>query len=710
MPTTPQASAPRNAVFLDPSLPPSTATFALLSRPASFVPAPSRCPHSLIRRQVLDFVRKLQWSAALPSSNPPPPRLGPSSSSRWPPRDLVPKGILRRSSRILGALNSLLSSPHFCFRRNLSEVENKELDRLRCLKAIVRPSDKGGKWTILPRSHYHEEALRQLSNPNFYDSLSSDPTPHVERRLRQLISHLHDSHFITSRELNILWPPSQRRTRRFYLLPKLHKALWPSSHMPPGRPIVSDVGSPSRKCSDLVNFFLLPLCTLQPSFLRDSGHLIALLRSLETSEGDLLFSMDVESLYTNIPTDEGIEAVAAAFRLHPSRPRPDLTLLTLLRTILTSNTFAYEDGRWLQTSGVAMGNPFGGAFANLFMASWEQKALASFSLKPKFWKRYQDDVFGIWPHGEPSLRAFHAHLNAQHPNIRLSLDFGSSVNFLDLRIHLAKSSLDFSLFSKPTDSHLILPPSSHHPPHTFRGVVYSEILRFATHSSSRSAFDTTFSGISPVWRSQGYSRSLIRSAKQRALACLDLDSTWTPGMFPCYEASCATCPHIICASSFRGNLSGTSFPINGRFTCDSRQVVYLLRCSSCGASYVGETDRRLKDRLAEHLRSFTRRCRSHLTQHFTTTCSPNFLTVLCIDRSTNLNRRRSKEARWIRNLNTLHPLGLNTVSSSARPSTNLILPFSTCSARLANTVRRICGPVPMRTCFTKDRNLRELFS
>ena len=236
----------------------------------------------------LDFVRKLQWSAALPSSNPPAPRLGPSSSSRWAPRGLVPNCILRRSSRILGAMRSLLRSPHSCFRPNLSEVENDELDRLRYLKAIVRPSDKGGKWTILPPSHYHEEARRQLSNPSFYEALSSDPAPHVERRLRQLISHLRDSKFITSRELHILWPPSLRRTRRFYLLPKLHKTSWPTSHMPPGRPIVSDVGSPSRKCSDLVNHFLLPLCTLQPSFLRDSGHLIALLRSLEASEGDLL--------------------------------------------------------------------------------------------------------------------------------------------------------------------------------------------------------------------------------------------------------------------------------------------------------------------------------------------------------------------------------------------------------------------------------------
>lgn len=710
MPTTPQASAFSNAAFLDPSFPPTDTTLKLLSRPASFVPAPNSNPHREIRRQVSDFIRKLHWSAALPASNPPIQRLGRIPSTRWPPRALVPSHVLKLTSRILGAVGTFLKSSHTCHLPNLPEEENRELVRLRSSSLVIRPSDKGGKWAALPPGQYRAEALRQLRNRAFYEPVSADPTPHIVRKLQQILTHLHDAKFITTREFRFLLPPTQPRTRHFYLLPKLHKEVWPSSHMPPGRPIVSDVSSVSRKCSDLVSYFLLPLCAQQDSHLKDSGHLIALLRDLEVDEGDILFSMDVEALYTNIPIEEGIGAVAEAFRRNPSRARPDLTLLSLLRVILSSNVFAFEEDLWLQTSGVAMGNPFGGAFANIFMASWETKALNTSQLKPSFWRRYQDDIFGIWRHGEESLRAFHHHLNLQHQSIKLSLDFGTSVNFLDLQISITCGSLHFSLFSKETDTHLILPPSSYHPPHTFRAVVYGEILRFATHSSSQAAFQTAFSAISPIWRGQGYSRSLIRTAKARALSFLDLDASWTPGMFPCQRHRCPICPHAIFSSRFGDLFSNCTFPINCRFTCDSANVVYMIQCAKCRTRYVGETGRKIRDRIGQHLRSICGNRGGQLAAHFSSQCRTDHLTFLCIDGSPNPARRRAKEAKWIRTLKTLQPTGLNVLPSSEPKTVNLILPFSACGARLGNTIRNLCNPLPTRLTFTRDRNLKDLLA
>ena len=710
MPTTPRASASANAVFLDPSFPPTNSTLSILSRPASFVPAPNSNPHSEIRRQVLDFVRKLHWSAALPTSNPPLQRLGRIPSTRWPPRTLVPASVLKLTSRIRGAVRTFLGSAHSCHTPNLAEEESREVARLRSAPTVFRPSDKGGKWAALPLSQYRTEALRQLNNSRYYEPISTDPSPHIARRLLQLLTHLHASKFISTREFRFLLPPTQPQTRRFYLLPKLHKEIWPSSHMPPGRPIVSDISSVSRKCSDLVSFFLLPLCAQQASHLKDSGHLIALLRGLDVSDGDLLFSMDVEALYTNIPIEEGVEAVAQAFRRNPSLNRPDLTIISLLRAILSSNVFAFEGNLWLQTSGVAMGNPFGGAFANIFMASWETKALDSSPLKPTFWRRYQDDVIGIWPHGESSLKAFHDHLNRQHPNIRLSLEFGASVNFLDLNISKADGSLHFSLFCKDTDTHLVLPPSSYHPPHTFRAVVYGEILRFATHSSSQAAFKRAYSAIAPVWRGQGYSRSLIRTAKGRALSFLGLDASWTPGMFPCHRRRCHICPHAIFSSKFGDSFSNSSFPIHCRFTCDSANVVYLIHCSNCRTRYVGETGRKVRQRMTEHLRSIRGYGDNLLALHFSSRCRPEHFTFLCIDGSPNPARRKAKEAKWIRTLRTLQPTGLNVQPSSEPKTVNLILPYSTCSARLGNTIRKLCDSTPMRVTFTRGRNLRDLLS
>ncbi|KAJ8048326.1 hypothetical protein HOLleu_00592 [Holothuria leucospilota] len=47
----------------------------------------------------------------------------------------------------------------------------------------------------------------------------------------------------------------------------------------------------------------------------------------------------------------------------------------------------------------------------------------------------------------------------------------------------------------------------------------------------------------------------------------------------------------------------TNNRFNIHFTCASANVVYVLVCKRCNILYVGETKRRLADRVTEHLRS-----------------------------------------------------------------------------------------------------------
>ncbi len=83
------------------------------------------------------------------------------------------------------------------------------------------------------------------------------------------------------------------------------------------------------------------------------------------------------------------------------------------------------------------------------MAAWEQKALASFRLKP--W-HISDDIWGIWTHGIEEFKKFTHHLNHQQESIKIKFETNSSeVNFLDVVTYKGPSfsetgHLDYKVF------------------------------------------------------------------------------------------------------------------------------------------------------------------------------------------------------------------------------------------------------------------------
>ena len=95
-----------------------------------------------------------------------------------------------------------------------------------------------------------------------------------------------------------------------------------------------------------------------PSYVKDTNHLIQKLEALPEIPADtILVSMDVRSLYTNIPNEEGKEAIKEFFRAR-SRPGDDKlskVISVLLTLILTLNNFLFNGENYLQTNGCSMG-------------------------------------------------------------------------------------------------------------------------------------------------------------------------------------------------------------------------------------------------------------------------------------------------------------------------------------------------------------------
>ena len=93
----------------------------------------------------------------------------------------------------------------------------------------------------------------------------------------------------------------------------------------------------------------------------------------------ILATLDVKSLFTNIPHQEGMQYCLEAIGNHykPKTPLPLKYLDQMLKFILKNNYFIFDDIFYLQVHRTSMGTPFAPNYANIFMTKIENQILHS---------------------------------------------------------------------------------------------------------------------------------------------------------------------------------------------------------------------------------------------------------------------------------------------------------------------------------------------
>ena len=327
------------------------------------------------------------------------------------------------------------------------------------------------------------------ADPNFYKEVPSDLSESHSNEINCVIDELHTKGLLTkglSKKLKTTNP----KTANLYLLPKIHKGKTP----PPGRPIVSANSCPTEKISALVDIYLQPLLPKVKSYLRDTTHFLSKLGSIGSLPvGAIIGTLDVTSLYTNIPNQEGLLATYRILCRNRIAPRGELTntsICRLLQMVLVKNNFDFKSKHYLQTGGTAMGTRVAPTYANLFMSDFEERFVYSHQTQPYMWVRFIDDIFFVWLHGQAKLDAFIKYLNQSHDTIKFTSETSSQeVSFLDTTVSIRPDRcIKTNLYVKPTDSAGYLHYTSAHPKHCIRGIPLGQFLRIRRICSDEADF------------------------------------------------------------------------------------------------------------------------------------------------------------------------------------------------------------------------------
>ena len=152
------------------------------------------------------------------------------------------------------------------------------------------------------------------------------------------------------------------------------------------------------------------------------------------------------------------------------------------------------------------------------MGEIDYKAKFCGPIKPALWWRYRDDIFDLWKQGLPALKTFTQYINSLYPTIKFELVFsGSRLHVLDVTLHLIDGFFRTDVYSKPTDSHLYLPPSSSHPRHVFKAIPFGVALRLRRNCSKDDFLSNRCKEYKSYLVNQGYPVKLVDNQFLKAL-------------------------------------------------------------------------------------------------------------------------------------------------------------------------------------------------
>lgn len=367
----------------------------------------------------------------------------------------------------------------------------KEFMLLKQYMAFI--TDKNLGIAIVRKDWYTDKVCEHLLLP-VYEQTDSVEWEFIEYGIQLLARHKG-----IPKEIQTFISQSSPKTDipKFHGIPKIHKNPWKI------RPIVPMHSYSTTRIAMVVHYYLEPLMDQYPWICHSSRSFVSdLLRETKDQRKCWrLWTADVQSMYTNIYTEELLLALREAME-GIIEPLLGDFILGCVQFLNSTVFFQFGQQIYKQKHGIAMGLACAPTLANLFMAVWEAKA--NVSERFLFYRRYIDDIFALTSGEDLSCLV-------QPPGLVLDWESRDNIPFLDCEVHLHGQEVCVKPYTKALSHYQYIPWNSGHPRHVFRGLVKTELLRYSALSAKPLYFDERKKKLHTVLRSRGYPESALKA-------------------------------------------------------------------------------------------------------------------------------------------------------------------------------------------------------
>lgn len=302
-----------------------------------------------------------------------------------------------------------------------------------------------------------------------------------------------------------------------YLLIKVHKTVLC------GRPIVPSHSWITSSVSVVVDYLLQPYIQKLQSvswLVKDSTNFINIIETTiipDYQKDGVFVAADIQSLYTNIDTNTGIQCVCI-FLQECAAPSVFVEFIVeMLQIVMNNNILTFKNKVYRQHNGTAMGTSCAPCYANIITYIRERQVVEHYrSINVLYcYYRYLDDIFIFLRRS--MVTRFMQRLNSVHHKLVFEYTTDeNSIVFLDLTISKQQrfqqqSIFDLTIYQKEMNLYLYIPYNSFHTMSMKKSFIGTELQRYIRNTSSEHEYIKIRSLFHQRLLDRGYPRRTLDS-------------------------------------------------------------------------------------------------------------------------------------------------------------------------------------------------------